>query len=65
MTAATDIKHHLTDLFIERASAVLAEDPAYLQDLDAEIEATRTAYVGAAVSEIAWLRASMDGRLQG
>jgi hypothetical protein len=35
----------------------LAVDSVYIADLDGEIEATARAYVGAAVTEIATLRA--------
>jgi hypothetical protein len=35
--------------------------PAYLSDLDGEIEVWRAAYVGAAVTEIASLRAALSG----
>ena len=34
---------------------------AYMADLDGEIEATASAYVGAAVTEIATLRAELSG----
>jgi hypothetical protein len=44
---------HLLLASIER----LALDPFYIADLDGEIEATARAYVGAAVTEIASLRA--------
>ena len=36
-------------------------DSAYTADLDAEIEATTSAYVGAAVTEIAIFRAELSG----
>jgi hypothetical protein len=39
----------------------LALDPFYIADLDGEIEATARAYVGAAVTEIASLRAELSG----
>jgi hypothetical protein len=39
----------------------LAEDSAYMADLEGEIEATTRAYVGAAVTEIATLRAELSG----
>ena len=35
--------------------------PAYINDLDGEIEAWRAAYVGAAVTEIASLRSALSG----
>jgi hypothetical protein len=36
-------------------------NPAYMTDLDDEIEATTCAYVGAAVTENATLRAELSG----
>lgn len=65
---ASDVRHHLLLLHEERALAReegLLDDPAYLADLDEEIEACRHAYIGAAVTEIAMLRASIDGRNEG
>jgi hypothetical protein len=38
----------------------LAVDPVYMADLDDEIAATHTAHVGAAVTEIATLRARLS-----
>ena len=50
------------ELRAERASIEgLAVDSAYTADLDAEIEATTSAYVGAAVTEIAIFRAEPSG----
>ena len=43
----------------------LASDPAYIADLHDEIDAARHAYVGAAVIEIASLRAELSGALLG
>ena len=66
MTAqsATDLRHHLELLEIERVLALdtaLRNDPAYMADLQEEILATRHAYVGSAVTEIASLRAELSG----
>ena len=64
MTSATEIQTHLLELHAERAFASiegLALDAAYQADLDVEIEATTSAYVGAAVTEIATLRAELSG----
>jgi hypothetical protein len=66
MTAqsATDIREHLVLLETERALAIeagLRDDPAYMADLREEIVATRAAYVGSAVVEIASLRAALSG----
>jgi hypothetical protein len=65
---ATDLRDHLRLLEQERALALgtyLADDPAYMADLEEEITATRHAYVGSAVVEIARLRARLDGELRG
>jgi hypothetical protein len=66
MTAqsATDILHQLELLELERAAALdtaLRDDLAYMTDLREEIVATRHAYVGSAVSEIASFRAQLSG----
>ena len=66
MTAqsATDIRDHLVLLETERALAIeagLRDDPAYMADLREEIAATRAAYVGSAVVEIASFRAGLSG----
>jgi hypothetical protein len=61
---ATDIKQHLALLEQEKVLALdtaLRDDPRYMADLDEEILATRHAYVGSAVIEIAHLRAAMGG----
>lgn len=62
--SATDIREHLVLLETERALAIeagLRDDPAYMADLREEIAATRAAYVGSAVIEIASFRASLSG----
>jgi septum formation topological specificity factor MinE len=62
--SATDIREHLQLLETERAAALdtsLAYDPAYMADLREEIVATRHAYVGSAVAEIASFRAALSG----
>jgi hypothetical protein len=64
MTSAIEIHAHLLDLQAERTLASiegLAANPAYVADLDGEIEATAGAYVGAAVTEIATFRAELSG----
>jgi hypothetical protein len=61
---AAEIHTHLQGLQAERALASiegLASDSAYMADLDREIADTRSAYVGAAVTEIASLRAQLSG----
>lgn len=65
---AIEMHNHLQDLEAERALASiegLAQDPAYMDDLQDEIEATRHAYIAAAVTEIAVLRADLSGPLSG
>jgi hypothetical protein len=65
---ATDVKRHLDLLNEERELAVeigLAADGAYMADLEDEIVACRAAYVGAAVTEIASMRAELSGALAG
>jgi hypothetical protein len=64
MTPAVEIHTHLLELRAERALASiegLALDSAYMADLAGEIEATTSAYVGAAVTEIATFRAELSG----
>ena len=66
MTAqsATDILHQLELLELERAAALdtaLRDDAAYMTDLREEIVATRHAYIGSAVAEIASFRAQLSG----
>lgn len=61
---AIEVQVHLSELLVERALASiegLACDSAYLADLDDEIEATRHAYVTAAITELAALRAELSG----
>ena len=61
---ANDMHIHLQELHLERALASiegLTSDPTYMADLEEEIQATRQAYVGVAVSEIAGLRARLSG----
>jgi hypothetical protein len=62
--SAIEIQDHLQQLHVERALALiegLEEQTAYMADLEDEIAATRSAYVGAAVTEIASLRAELSG----
>lgn len=65
---ATDMHIHLKSLQAERALASiegLAGESAYMADLDEEIAATQSAYVGAAVTEIAGLRGQLWGKQHG
>jgi hypothetical protein len=62
---ATEVRQHLMLLGEERVlahEAGLDHDRAYMADLDDEIAHYRAAYIGAAVTEIAMLRARLDGR---
>jgi hypothetical protein len=64
MTTALDVKNHLVLLEEERALAIeagLGADVAYMADLEDEIAATHAAWIGAAVTEIATLRAQLSG----
>jgi hypothetical protein len=68
MTSAADARQHLLLLLEERVLAHehgLMADPAYRADLEQELAATREAYVGAAVTEIASLRAAVSAPLLG
>ena len=61
---ATEIRTHLDSLAEERAAAIAwGADaiPAYIDDLQREIDQFRAAYVGAAVTEIASFRAVLSG----
>jgi hypothetical protein len=65
---ATAVKRHLQLLHEERLLAIeigLAADGAYMADLEEEISACRAAFVGAAVTEIATLRAALSEPLLG
>jgi hypothetical protein len=62
------LREQLVLLQRERAAAVLnglGANALYMADLSEELEAARAAYVGAAVTEIASLRAQLDGPLLG
>ena len=62
--SAIEVRAHLLELKAERTLASiegLAVNPVYMADLDGEIEAATSAYVGAAVTEIATLRAELSG----
>ncbi|MDX6725608.1 MAG: hypothetical protein QOK49_413 [Baekduia sp.] len=65
---ATEVRQHLLLLGEERIlaqEAGLDHDRAYMADLDDEIATYRSAYVGAVVTEIAMLRARIDGANHG
>jgi hypothetical protein len=66
--SAASARNHLEVLESERAMAALYgldADPLYMADLRQEIGQFRAAYVGLAVTEIASLRAEIDGPLRG
>jgi hypothetical protein len=63
-TTSMEIQIRLKELQAERllaSSEELAADSAYMADLDDEIAEVSAAYVGAAVTEIATLRAELFG----
>jgi hypothetical protein len=62
--SAADIRNHLRLLELERldaASAGLLEVESYKRDLEDELAERRSAFVSAAVIEIARLRAELSG----
>ena len=62
------MRRHLDSLYSEQAAAEregLLGNATYRAYLDDEIAFIRSAYVGAAVTEIACLRAAIDGPLLG
>jgi hypothetical protein len=66
--SAIEMQLQLNDLQAERARAFiegLGGNAAYMADLDEEIAATQHAYLGAAVTEIATLRAELSGPQKG
>jgi hypothetical protein len=65
---AIEIQIRLKELQVERllaASEGLAANALYMADLEDEIAEVSTAYVGAAVTEIATLRAALFGPREG
>ncbi len=62
--SAFDLHTHLLELQAERALAQdtgVARIGSYMADLEREIERSQAAFVGAAVTEIATLRAQLSG----
>jgi hypothetical protein len=58
----------MTRLLAERSTALatgLAQNAVYMDDLEADLEAARAAYVGLAVTEIATLYGELFGRQTG
>ena len=67
-TSAAGLREQLELLERERATvplAGLAGNDLYMVDLRDELEAVRSAYVGAAVTEIASLRSALGAPLRG
>jgi hypothetical protein len=65
---AVDAQAELRRLELERAAAIdagLAGNDLFMADLEEDLAAARAAYVGLAVTEIARLRAHLDGPLRG
>jgi hypothetical protein len=65
---ATDARLQLQRLQAERLDAVeagLGDNAYYMADLEIDIESSRVAYVALAVTEIASLRAQLDGANEG
>ena len=65
---AAALKQRLLLLEMERAATTLVgldADAVFMDDLLQELQATRNAYVGAAVTEIASLRAALSSPLVG
>jgi len=66
--SANEVRIRLQALQTERAiarCAGLASNRAYMTDLEQEIATVSSAYVGAAVTEIATLRAQLSGAQMG
>lgn len=64
MSIALEARTRLNECHVERALAEvegLGENATYLADLEREIEHWQIAYVAAAVTEIASLRAELSG----
>jgi hypothetical protein len=64
-TTAADELENLSQLRADRALAVLAGDAGLVGDLDIDIAASASAYVGLAVTEIATLRGELGNRHHG
>ena len=66
--SAVEVRAHLNRLQMERFEAKLVglgECRTYMSELDEEITHCRSVFVGAAVTEIAVLRAELSGRQVG
>jgi hypothetical protein len=66
--SAAELRSRIVALEMERLEAIeagLGSNAAYMDDLESELGNHRNAYVGMAVTEIATLRAQLDGPLVG
>jgi hypothetical protein len=66
--SAAELRSRIVALEMERLEAIeagLGENETYMADLEYELGSNRNAYVGMAVTEIATLRAQLDGPLVG
>ena len=66
--SAALLREHLRELDAELARAhefSLHQNATYMADLASDVALTKAAYVGAAVTEIATLRAALNGPLFG
>jgi len=64
MTTAYDVRLHLGRLTAERLDAIdagLGDNRVYMRELESDLSAARSAYVGLAVTEIATLRGQLSG----
>jgi hypothetical protein len=64
-SSAADELAHLLSLRAERGLALLAQDADLAGDIEVDIEASMSAFVGLAVTEIASLRGELGARAQG
>jgi hypothetical protein len=67
-TSLPELRAALDRLVAERreaAASPLRDNRLYMDDLETDLEATRHAYVGLAVTEIATFRALLSGAQQG
>jgi hypothetical protein len=65
---AAELRSRIVALELERLEAIeagLGSNRLFMDDLERDLEAQRSAYVGMAVTEIASLRAQLDGPLAG
>lgn len=66
--SAAEVRSRIVALEVERIEAIeagLGSNATYMDDLESELGNHRDAYVGMAVTEIATLRAQLNGPLLG